>query len=208
MIFIFLFTLLNGYIVLAEVYTKTLPSGLWICAYPDTAVADLSRFLIGQIPLLILIPSNALIIAKITHQRKKWKNLDNTQKMEQKKSFQLTIMIVALTTSFIILTTPLPIYLIIFHEDETKDAEAKLRNIFSTFAFMNASINFYLYFLSSEMYRKAVKKQWINLFQLLGFFGGRIEPTSQACDTGGGSRSGKSKSKNGTKSTDSNPSQK
>ena len=199
-IFIILFTLLNGYIVLAEVYTKTLPSGRWICVYPDTVMVDVRQFLIGQIPILVLIPSNALIIGKIWHQRKKWKNLDNAQKNEEKKSFQLTIMILTLTISFIILALPFSIYLMAFYNTETRDKDAKLRNILSTFAFANAAINFYLYFLSSEMYRKAVKKQFVLLFQLFGFLRGGIEPMSQTSGNGDQSK-GMPKSKNVTKST-------
>ncbi len=200
-IFVFLFTVLNGYIVLVEVYTKTLPSRRWICVYPDTAMVDLRQFLIGQIPLLILIPSNVLIIIKIWYQRKKWKNLDNQQKKEEKKSFQLTVMILALTISFIILTLPFSIYLMAFYKTETREEDAKLRNILSTFSFTNAAINFYLYFLSSEMYRKAVEKQFINFFQLFGLLRGRIEPMSQASGTEGASNLGKSTAKNVTKST-------
>ncbi len=195
------FTVLNGYIALVEVFTKTLPSGRWICGYPDNAITDLSRFLIGQIPLVILIPSNVLIIIRITYQRKKWHNLNNTQKKEQKKSFKLTLMILALTVSFIFLTLPWPIYWLFFYKRGTMEEKLKLRSILSTFTFTNAGINFYLYFLSSEMYRKAVKKQLIDLFQLFWLFRGRVEPTNQTSDTDVASNLQKSKSKNVTKST-------
>ncbi len=196
----FLFTAFNGYIVLVEIYTKTLPSGSLYCGYPDNVIADLSQFLIGQIPLLILIPSNALIIIKISYQRKKWHNLDNAQKKEQKKSFKLTLMILALTVSFIFLTIPWPIYWMFLNKPGTKD-NLKLRNILSTFAFTNAGINFYLYFLSSEGYRKAVKKQLIDLFQMFCVFGGRVEPASQTSDIDVASNFQKCKSKNVTIST-------
>ena len=200
-ILIFLFTVLNGYIALVELYTKTLPSGHFICVFPETGMVDLRQFLIGQIPLLILIPSNFLIIIKIWYQRKKWKKLDNEQKKEEKKSFQLTVMILVLTISFIILTLPFSIYLMAFYEAKTSQEDAKLRSILSMFAFTNAAINFYLYFLSSEKYRKAVKKQLIDFVHLFGLFRGRIEPTSQISGTEGVFNSGKSKSNNVTKST-------
>ncbi len=110
-------------------------------------------------------------------------------------------MILALTVSFIFLTLPWPIYWLFFHKRGTLNEKLKLRNILSTFAFTNAGINFYLYFLSSEMYRKAVKKQLIDFFQFFWLFRGRVEPTSQTSDTNVASNSKKSKSKNVTKST-------
>ena len=184
-----------------SLYQPISSKGRWVCGYPDNAIATVSRFLIGQIPLLILIPSNALIIIKITYQRKKWHNLNNIQKKEQQKSLKLTLMILALTVSFIFLTLPWPIYWLFFHKRGTLNEKLKLRNILSTFAFTNAGINFYLYFLSSEMYRKAVKKQLIDFFQFFWLFRGRVEPTSQTSDTNVASNSKKSKSKNVTKST-------
>ncbi len=197
-IFIILFTLLNAYVALVEVYPKTLPSGHWICVYPDTPITDLRQFLIGQIPLVILIPSNIIIIIKLYYQRKKWKNLNNQQRKEEKKSLQLTVMILSLTITFIILTLPFSIYIMVFHDPDKAKEQAKQRNILSTFTYTNAAVNFYLYFLSSEMYRKAVKKQLLSFFKIFGIFRGRIEPTSQASSSQQVSDSQHSRSKNVT----------
>ncbi len=198
------FTILNGYIVLVELGTKTLPSGRWIFVYPDTPLVDLRQFLIGQIPILLLIPSNTVIIIKLWNQRRKWKNLktNNQQKREERRSFQLTVMILSLTITFIILTLPFSIYMMAFYKSEQRSADAKVRNILSVLPIINASITFYLYFLSSEIYRKEVKKQLVKVGQVFGLFDGYVEPvTSRGTDTERSSNQESFKSRNITSDT-------
>ena len=86
-VFIILFAVLNGYIVLVDLSTKVLPNGRWIFVYPNTPLTNLRQFLIGQIPLIIIIPSNAIIIFKIRNQRQKWKKLktSNQKNREERK---------------------------------------------------------------------------------------------------------------------------
>ncbi len=93
-------------------------------------------------------------------------------------------MILSLTISFTILTLPFSIYMMAFYESERRNADAKVRNVISILPIINASTTFYLYFLSSKMYRKAVKKQLITVGKKCGLFANYVEPfVSHVTDT-------------------------
>ncbi len=201
-IFLFLFALLNGYIALEQIFTKTMRSGVFVCVYGDTALIKVRQFLLAQIPLIILIPSNATIIIKILMQRRKWKKMTNQQKNNERKSFKLTVMVLSVTGCYIVLALPFSIFLLCCFSKENRSAYEKIRIGLTILPFINATINGYLYFLSSEMYRKEVKKTLIKWAQFFGCFKGRVEPMGEASKSVKSSTSETTKSKIITKTTD------
>ncbi len=124
------------------------------CQYKDNLKTKFVMLLQGQIPLLILIPSNIAIVTTVIIQTRKAKDLQPDQQKEMNKSIGITIMILSITVSFIILQLPFSIFLTCC--DKGPNVRI-IRNVMSIFPVINSSINFYLYFLSSNTFRNQVK---------------------------------------------------
>ncbi len=161
--FIVTFFVLNCYISLVDVKYVVYPTGTKACKYPTNFLTTLRQLLFGQIPLLILIPSNALIVFKVIKQRE---SLKQNQK-GLKRSVRLTIMILSISLSYTIFALPFSIFLLCCNGES--ENQRKIRDILSVFQMVNSSINFYLYFFSSKLFRNEVVNIVNQLAQNLGF---------------------------------------
>ena len=135
-----------------EAYNKT------ICTYPESLFALKTRrmqtvlvtLLFSIIPLSIIIPTNIAIIVKLVIHSTIRRNLGvNTNVDEVTK---VTCMLLSVTVTFVILLVPFSVFLAISEESNTG-----LHVILTNLPYLNISINFYLYFLSGNMFRVEVK---------------------------------------------------
>ena len=151
--FVIIFFIFDSYIGIVYVNLVVYPSGRRACRYPANIAITIRQLFFGQIPLIILIPCNTLIILKLIKQRKLWKQNDK----DVKSSFRVTIMVLAITLAYIILALPLSIFLLCCNDPNPNTW--KNLNIISFLQMTNASVNFYLYFFSSQIFREEVKKE-------------------------------------------------
>ncbi len=124
------------------------------CQLKENIRTKFVTLLVGQIPLIILIPSNLAIVTTVIIQTRKAADLQPDQQKEMNKSIGVTIMVLSITLSFILLQLPFSIFLTCC--DQGPNVRI-IRNVMSIFPVINSSINFYLYFLSSNTFRHQVK---------------------------------------------------
>ena len=126
--------------------------------FPDNIITDIRQLIWAPIPLVILVPSNMLIIIKLLYGKKKW---GNDQTSETKKSTNITIMMLSITASFTFLALPSCIHILCCRHLPTFYKILDYLNILSV---INASLNFYLYMASSKAFRRAAWQHFAHLF--------------------------------------------
>lgn len=151
--FVIVFFIFDCYIGIVYVNLIIYPSGRRACRYPSNILTNIRNLFFGQIPLVILIPTNTLIIFKLIKQRKFWKENDK----DAKSSLRVTFMILIITGAYIVLALPLSIFLLCCNNPSPETW--KILNIISFLQMANASVNFYLYFFSSQIFRQEVRQQ-------------------------------------------------
>ena len=122
-----------------------------------------SVLLRSLIPIVILIPSNLIII--ITLFRQKWarRNMTNTSNQNADKTSKITWMIVCASLGFIIAVAPNSIAQLLIRRE--RFASDPIILITGFIYRLNPSINFYIYFLSGSLFREELK-MWVSSFKI------------------------------------------
>ncbi len=158
-IFISLLTLVsllfNGYLGLFERNFFTV-KGKTVCRNDQNVITTIKHLLRGMVPLTIVIISNIIIIVKILQQKRKLKVAKAHNENEVKKSLRLTYMVLSITISFFILMMPPSIYWFCCKNIANY---RDINRVIKIFPEINASINFFLYSLSSRDVQRAVARQ-------------------------------------------------
>ncbi len=160
-----LLLLLNVYHGYFNAYYGRGPAGELGCAYPDNIITDIRQLLWGPIPLLILLPSNMLIIIRLLYRQKKRGSDQNPETV--KKSNNITVMILSVTASFTFLALPSSIHILCCRHLPTFYKILDHLNILSA---LNASLNFYLYLASSKTFRVAAKHHFVSISNKFSHF--------------------------------------
>ena len=172
------------------------PNGKQVCLPNKGLFNEIRAILYGTIPLIIVIPCNLIIIVKLYQQKKRMKLLTQRDAIsDEKKSYNVTVMILSVTISYSVLILPFSIYLTCCQYAATASG---LLSILSILPEINASINFYLYFLTSHVFKNEVKKQLSRMFLFCGckqFGNNLVGPVESGVSMGGSS------SKNDNKGT-------
>lgn len=122
----------------------------------------------GGLPFLIILASNVLIIAKLTVLRNKSVNRnkrsiksgsqESLDKVDPSiKSIQITIMLLSVAFVFLLFTSPISIYMTFFYEHMTNVREVKkefIKVILRYIGYCNNAVNFYVYIVLSNEFRK------------------------------------------------------
>ena len=161
-IIILLFLGFNCYLGVDIIMLVTLPNGKKICIPKKGWAGDLRSLLIGQLPLLLIIPANAIIVGKVLYQKRKMKLINEKAKGDEKRALHITIMILSVTLTYIALILPFSAFMFCCSSDKNK------LMILSILPTTNASINFYMYFLSSKIFRAEVRQQMSKVLMRLG----------------------------------------
>ena len=155
---ILIFLAFNVYIAVYDVSLWRLANGSTQCKIVQSIGFKIRQHLIGLIPLLIIIPCNIMIVIRVISQYRKMKYCTalTQQHMAKNKSLRVSIMTLSITLSFIILIVPINVYL---QCCRTHDYPRTLF-VLTLLPMTNASINCYMYALSSHDFRTRLK----NLF--------------------------------------------
>ncbi len=128
----------------------------------DNILTKFVKMMVGQIPLLILIPSNLAIIIQVIRHSRQSKQLQQAEQNEATKARGVTIMVLSITVSFIILQLPFSIWSTCC--DHFGPEYRIVGNVMTLFPVINCSLNFYLYFLSSVSFRNQVSIEFSKMF--------------------------------------------
>ncbi len=161
-------SIIIGMSLYASLETKfhVFPDGKQACLPKKGLFNEIRAILYGTIPLVIVIPCNIMIMVKLYQQKKKMKMLTQKDALSnEKKSYNVTVMILSVTVSYSVLILPYSIYLTCCQFSGTASG---LMSVISIIPELNASVNFYLYFLSSNVFKNEVKKQLSKIFLFCG----------------------------------------
>ena len=154
------------YASLGDTKFHVFPNGKQVCLANKGLFNEIRAIIYGTIPLIIVIPCNLIIMVKLYQQKRRMKLLTQSNALsDEKKSYNITVMILSVTVSYSILILPYSIYLTCCQYSATASG---LLSILSTIPELNASINFYLYFMSSQIFKNEVKKQLSKMFLFCG----------------------------------------
>ena len=150
-----IFLAFNAYTAVYDVSLWRLANGNTICKLAPSTAVIIRQYLIGLIPLLIIIPCNLVIVIKVVSQYRKMRDCIalTQQQMAKKKSMRVSIMTLSITISFIILIVPQTVFLLWCRNR----CNPHTINILNLLMMTNASINCYMYALSSQDFRTKVK---------------------------------------------------
>ncbi len=112
------------------------------------------------LPAFIIIPSNLVIIVKLLKQKQARSNMLNTCKVTDNQTQNTTLMIVTASLLFVIMSTPLSIYLMIIYTD-VFDGRDEILPILALIYRLSPVVNFYCYFLSGGLFKQEVKT-WLS----------------------------------------------
>ncbi len=128
-------------------------------------------------PFIIILISNVLIILKLTVLKKKnflkstfnasVKSLDKLD--SSFRSFQITLMLLSIAFLFLIFTSPISLYMAIFYDHLKSVRESKreyIKVILRYIGYFNNAINFYVYIIFSNEFRKEFVKTIRSCFRL------------------------------------------
>ncbi len=148
------FTALNVSSVVNSVTVMAFRDGSTKCIYQTDTVLNLTRFLfMGPAPLIVVIPCNIIIIVKVIGQYLKMRNVVavTQQQLQRKRSLKASLMTLSITVTYIASVSPQNVYLICCAQ------QGQLFPYwFLYFPMINGAVNFYMYTLSSEEYRRRV----------------------------------------------------
>ena len=132
-------------------------------------------FLRTLLPVAIILPSNIGIIVKLWKQKEARSAMVNTstqnvgrgQCQGQGQASKTTWMIVSASLAFILMSTPLSVYLMIRYSnrDKFKGTDTVLE-ILGLIYRLSPAVNFYCYFLSGGLFKQEVKK-WLTEFKIV-----------------------------------------
>ena len=130
----------------------------------------------GILPFLIILTCNVMIILKLTKLNKKKFRKTSRNPIKNKrvdidpiKSTQVTVMLLSVAFVFLVLTSPVSIYMAFFY-DNLKSVRLSrrllIRSILRYIGYFNNAVNFYVYFLLSSEFRKEFIKAVKTMFKV------------------------------------------
>ncbi len=141
----------------------------WGCMIENDSLSLARQLLTGQIPLAFLIPSNTIVIIKMIFKKTKLPN--TAQQTGKTRNTKVTLMILTVTVAFIIFTLPFSVFLMCCRR--MGGSKSRMIGVTMTiFPVINSSINFYLYFCSSQSFRDEVKKELCKIINVFSQFRG------------------------------------
>ena len=168
-IIVLIFVVFDCYMSIEIVEFVILKSGRKICRVGAGWMRKLRTTLFGLVPLIVMIPANMIIVGKVLYQRRKLKVANAKVKGEDKRALNVTKMVLSVTLTYIALTLPFSIYQTCCNPSGKGQLSGNLA-IMITLPTINASINFYMYFLSAKIFRNEVRHQ---ISQIILHFGCR-----------------------------------
>ena len=131
----------------------------------------------GIVPFVIVLTSNVFIILKLTLLKKKTffkSSLNASVKSLDKldasfKSFQITLMLLSIAFVFLIFTSPISLYMAVFYDHLKSVRESKreyIKVILRYIGYCNNAVNFYIYIIFSNEFRKEFVKTIRSCFRI------------------------------------------
>ncbi len=160
-------TALNSFFAINHVSVVKLKDSRGMCNF-DPGILNQIRYLLrGQIPLLLVIPCNIVIIGKVMAQYKKMRNAVavTRQQIQKNKSIKASVLTLSITLSYIAFLLPVNVFSICCIEKRSD-----LPFWIKIFPMINSSVNFYMYTLTSGEYRKRVKLMLRNAITYVNSF--------------------------------------
>ncbi len=148
---------LNITVTLFDVSVVKMEGGIEVCHVKLTILNVLLYLLTSIIPLIIVIPCNIVIVFKLITQYRKMRNVVavTQQQLQKKRSMRASTLTLSVTLSYLALILPFNVYVWCCVEHSL---EIPLWMWY--FPLLNYSVNFYVYTLASEEYRRRVILAW------------------------------------------------
>jgi len=124
-------------------------------------------FIYGAIPFVIIFISNVVILLRLSIFRNqslvKSEKLPGESKADKMRNFQLTVMLLTVSFAFLLLTSPVSIYMAAFYENIARPRIEReyIKVVLRYIGYVNNAINFYLYMVLSSEFRR----EFVNLFK-------------------------------------------
>ncbi len=112
----------------------------------------MSEMLVCVVPILIIVPSNIALMVKMYKNRKQRQQLGLNTARVQNNSVKFNVMIISVTSAFVIFGLPTTLYAFITNYD----LSGVIDEILLTIGFCNPMVNCYLYCLSGDLFKKQV----------------------------------------------------
>ncbi len=138
----------------------TAPNGTHYCKFnTENLLFKMRQFLIGLIPLCVIIPCNILIIIKVILQIRSMRGVIalTQQQILKKKSIKVTILTLSINLNFIILIIPHNVYVVCCDVIP----RTQLYFLLMLLTFLNASTDCIMYALSSREFRRKLKSVFL-----------------------------------------------
>jgi hypothetical protein len=120
----------------------------------------------GALPFSFILVANFIIIYKLIKLQKKsskylsdGKSIEKDENDSMVKSYQFTIMLLTVSFTFLVLTSPISLYMATIYDNLTNVRISKrefIKVILRYLGYVNNAINFYIYFFTSEEFRNDV----------------------------------------------------
>ena len=107
---------------------------------------QISILLFSVVPVIMIVPTNIIIVVSFLKHRKAQPNMRNTNEARK-----VTLMLTSVSIAFIIFVGPLAVHFLSGGHSGTT-----VHGIVSLLAFINIVVNFFLYFFSGEIFRQEV----------------------------------------------------
>ncbi len=106
------------------------------------------------LPFAIILTLNAILSIQLYRMKRAQADLVTSQNEAQNETQKITVMVMAASLGFVLMTSPVVIYLMFGNRDKNDPIAMILSLIYQ----MNPAANFYIYFLSGSLFRHEVKK--------------------------------------------------
>ncbi len=119
------------------------------------SLVDMVGLLMGSfLPFSIIVVLNAILSIQLYRMKKAQADLVTSRNEAQNETHKITVMVMAASLGFVLMTSPVVIYLMLGDRDKNDPIAMILSLIYQ----MNPAANFYIYFLSGSLFRQEVKK--------------------------------------------------
>ena len=127
-------------------------------------------FLFSILPFVCLFFSNSVLVLKLRMSVKdagdQFATTDTQQASRERKANSVTLTAIVVSVVFVVLTSPLAFYNMLSYTNanteaiDVRDLAVRffLKRLFHIMTFFNYSVNFYLYCLTGEKFRKEFRK--------------------------------------------------
>ena len=130
---------------------------------------QIMEYMIGLIPVSVIIPCNILIITKVIFQIRSMNGVIavTEQQVLKKKSIKVTILTLSITLNFLTLTLPMNVIALCCIHAHDKVYFAVLVTLLP---FINSSIDCYMYALSSREFRRKITSIFVSVTNFIWTF--------------------------------------